>query len=332
MAMRNIYSIVLLSILMFSCKVAEESQTIGSIDRIDPALASIIEGDAAIEVLSQGYEWSEGPLWIDSENMLVFSDVPTNTVYKWTEADSIRIYLKPSGYTGDSDSNSDEEGSNGLALSPDGKLVLCQHGDRRLAIMDAPLTSPQAKFTSVADNYQGKKFNSPNDVAVRKNGDYFFTDPPYGMPKNATQEIPFQGVYKVSDGTVTLLVDSITRPNGIAFTPDEKRLLVANSDPKKAIWYSFDVTGNDELTNARIFYDATDAAAEEQGLPDGLKIDKQGNVFATGPGGVWIFDAAGKLLGKIKIPAATANCALSSDEKTLYITADSYLLRLTMRK
>ena len=331
--MRNIYSTILLSLFMFtSCKVAEESQTIGSIDRIDPELASIIDDNAAMEVLSQGYEWSEGPLWIESENMLVFSDVPTNTVYKWTEADSIEVYLKPSGYTGESDSNSDEEGSNGLALSPDGKLVLCQHGDRRLAAMDAPLRSPQSKFTSVADNYQGKKFNSPNDVAVRKNGDYFFTDPPYGMPKNASQEIPFQGVYKVSNGTVTLLVDSITRPNGIAFTPDENKILVANSDPKKAIWYSFDVTPNDELTNARIFYDATEAASTEQGLPDGLKIDKRGNVFATGPGGVWILNANGKLLGKIKIPAATANCALSSDEKTLFITADTYLLRLRMRK
>lgn len=316
---------------MFSCRVAEESQTIGSIDRIDAALDDIIDADAPIEVLSQGYEWSEGPLWIESEKMLVFSDVPTNTVYKWTESDSIEVYLKPSGYTGEASSYSDEQGSNGLALSVDGKLVLCQHGDRRLALMDGPVNSPQSRFTTVADNYQGKKFNSPNDVAVRNNGDYFFTDPPYGMPKNQTQEIPFQGVYKVSNGTVTLLVDSITRPNGIAFTPDERRLLIANSDPNKAIWYSFDVTESGQLTNAKIFFDATTAAKSEAGLPDGLKIDKRGNVFATGPGGIWIFNSAGKLLGKIKIPAATANCALSADEKTLYITADSYLLRLKMR-
>ena len=322
---------MLLSLFICSCKVAEESQTIGSIDRVDPALDNIIDTDAPIEVLSQGYEWSEGPLWIESEKMLVFSDVPTNTVYKWTDSDSIEVYLKPSGYTGEADSYSDEQGSNGLALNADGKLVLCQHGDRRLALMDAPVNAPQSRFTTVADNYQGKKFNSPNDVAVRRNGDYFFTDPPYGMPKNQTQEIPFQGVYKVSNGTVTLLVDSITRPNGIAFTPDERKLLIANSDPEKAIWYSFDVTDSDQLTNGKIFFDATTAAKSEAGLPDGLKIDKQGNVFATGPGGIWIFDTAGKLLGKIKIPAATANCALSADEKTLYITADSYLLRLKMR-
>ena len=334
--MRKFYSIILLSLLICSCNVADKeeaegSQTIGSIDRVDPALDNLIDVDAPIEVLSQGYEWSEGPLWIESEKMLVFSDVPTNTVYKWTASDSIEVYLKPSGYTGEADSYSGEQGSNGLALSADGKLVLCQHGDRRLALMDAPLNAPQSRFTTVADNYQGKKFNSPNDVAVRSNGDYFFTDPPYGLPENQAQEIPFQGVYKVSNGTVTLLVDSITRPNGIAFTPDESKLLVANSDPEKAIWYSFDVTESDQLTNGKIFFDATSAAKSEAGLPDGLKIDKQGNVFATGPGGIWVFDAAGKLLGKIKIPAATANCALSANEKTLYITADSYLLRLKMR-
>ena len=319
-------------IAVFSCKVSEKTESIGSIDRIEPDLDKIIQTDAHIEILSQGYEWSEGPVWIESENMLLFSDVPMNTVYKWTEADSIEVYLKPSGYTGTTASNSAEEGSNGLALNPDGRLVLCQHGDRRVAVMDAPLDAPASRFTPVAESYEGKKFNSPNDVAIRRNGDYFFTDPPYGMPKNATQEIPFQGVYKLSDGTVTLLVDSITRPNGIAFMPDERTVLVANSDPQKAIWYAFDVAADDSFTNARIFYDATVAAKSQRGLPDGLKIDKQGNVFATGPGGVWIFNSQGKVLGKINIPAATANCALSPDEKTLYITADSYLLRVKMRQ
>ena len=168
-------------------------------------------------------------------------------------------------------------------------------------------------------------------VAIRSNGDYFFTDPPYGMPEDLEQEIPFQGVYKASGGQVKLLIDSLTRPNGIAFMPGERTFIVANSDPKKAIWYAFDLDGNDSVTNARIFYDATENAGSERGLPDGLKIDKQGNVFATGPGGVWIFDKSGKVLGRIKLPVATANCALSSDEKTLFITADNYLLRLKMR-
>lgn len=329
--MRNTLTILAL-VSVISCKVTDESQTFGSIDRIDPALDNIIDPGAAIEVLSNGYEWSEGPLWVESGKMLLFSDVPTNKVYKWTEADSIELYLEPSGYTGEMASTSNEQGSNGLALNTAGQLVLCQHGDRRVAIMDAPLNAPQLKFVAVADNFEGKKFNSPNDVAVRTNGDYFFTDPPYGMPKDENHQIPFQGVYKSSGGAVTLLVDSITRPNGIAFMPDEKTVLVANSDPEKAIWYSFDLTADDTFTNGKIFHDATQAAKSENGLPDGLKIDRQGNVFATGPGGVWVFDRDGKVLGKIKIPAATANCAFSADEKTLYMTADSYLLRLRMRK
>jgi gluconolactonase len=299
---------------------------------MDPSLDNIISPTAAIEVLSNGYEWSEGPVWVEPEKMLLFSDVPMNTVYKWTEKDSIEVFLKPSGYTGQSDSNSPEEGSNGLALTPDGKLVLCQHGDRRLAVLEGPFSAPQSTFTTLAGQYDGKKFNSPNDVAVRSNGDYFFTDPPYGLPKNLTQEIPFQGIYKLSNGTVTLLVDSLTRPNGIAFMPGEKTIVIANSDPQKAVWYAYDLSENDSITSGRIFYDATQSAKDEPGLPDGLKIDSQGNVFATGPGGIWIFDKTGKVLGKIKLPVPTANCAFTPDEKTLYITADNYLLRLRMRE
>ena len=329
--MRNTLLFLALLLHTFSCKVAEETKTVGSIERVDPALDNIIDPAASIEILSDGYEWSEGPVWVDSEKMLLFSDVPMNTVYKWTENDSIEIYLKPSGYTGESSSNSAEEGSNGLALDTQGRLVLCQHGDRRLAVLDAPLGEPQSRFSTLAASYEGKKFNSPNDVAIRRNGDFFFTDPPYGLPKNLQQEIPFQGVYKLSNDSVTLLVDSLTRPNGIAFTPDEKTVIVANSDPQKAIWYAFDLGDNDALVNPRIFYDATESAKTESGLPDGLKIDKSGNVFATGPGGVWIFDRDAKLLGRIKLPVATANCAFSSDEKTLFMTADNYLLRLKMR-
>lgn len=325
-----LFLLVLLGI--FSCRVADEAKTIGSVERIDTSLDDLIDPSATLEVLSEGYEWSEGPVWVDSEKMLLFSDVPMNTVYKWTEENGTEVYLKPSGYTGESSSNSAEEGSNGLALDGKGKLVLCQHGDRRLAAMDAPLNAPQASFTTLADQYDGKKFNSPNDVAIRRNGDYFFTDPPYGLPKNLNQEIPFQGVYKLSEGTVTLLVDSLTRPNGLAFSPDEKTLVIANSDPAKAIWYAFELTPDDSLVNGRIFYDATAAAKTEPGLPDGLKIDQQGNIFATGPGGVWIFNKDGKLLGKIKVPVPTANCAFSADEKTLFLTADNYLLRLKMRE
>lgn len=221
-----------------------------------------------------------------------------------------------------------------MTLNNEGKLVLCQHGDRRVSIMEAPLTAPEAKFTSIADNYEGKKLNSPNDAVFSSKGDLFFTDPPYGLPNQAddsTKETPFQGVYKATNGTVKLITDSITRPNGIGLFPGEQKLLVANSDPQKAIWYAFDLLENDSVANARIFYDATENAKTERGAPDGLKIDKQGNVFATGPGGVWVFNSEGNVLGKIKIPQATSNCALSPDEKTLYITADMYVLRVRLR-
>jgi gluconolactonase len=322
-------------VLTSSCKVMNEIKTIGSIERLDPSLDNIISKDASIEIIGEGFEWSEGPLWIAAEQMLLFSDVPKNTVYKWTEKKSIEVYLTPSGYTGTLPSQSNEPGSNGLTLDNGGNLVLCQHGDRRIAKMNTPLNAPQPAFSSIADHYEGKKFNSPNDVVCRSNGDLFFTDPPYGLPKqenDSSKEISFQGVYKISiHGEVTLLVDSMTRPNGIALTPDEKTLIVSNSDPEKAVWYAFDIDDNDLLVNQRVFFDVTKNTASEKGLPDGLKIDKQGNIFATGPGGIWIFNQHGKLIGKIKIPEATANCALADDDKTLYLTADMYIIKVKLR-
>jgi gluconolactonase len=329
--MKNVVLACILLTWINSCKVADRQETLGSIDRMDDAINDMIDKDATIEILSDGYEWSEGPVWVDAQKMLLFSDIPNNVVHKWTEENGVEVYLKPAGYTGKAPSNSGEEGSNGLAVNAAGQLLLCQHGDRRIAVMDAPLDAPKPTFTTLADNYEGKKLNSPNDLVVRRNGDIFFTDPPYGMPKNTAQELQYQGVYKLSNGKVTLLVDSLTRPNGIAFTPDEKSLIIANSDPAKAKWYAYDLDENDSLVNGRVFHDATAAAKQEPGGADGLKIDKQGNIFATGPGGVWIFNKDGKILGKIKIPALTANCAFSSDEKTLYLTSDNYLLRVKMR-
>jgi len=318
----------------FSCtQKGKESKTIGTIERLDPAFDALVKENAKIEIIAEGFEWSEGPLWIEEHKMLVFSDVVTNTIYKWTEAEGKEMYLTPSGRTG-SMPYSKEPGSNGLLLNNEGKLVLCQHGDRRVALMDAPLTSPEAKFITLADNLEGKKLNSPNDAVFNSKGELFFTDPPYGLPnlvEDTTKETPFQGVYKVTNNILKLICDSLTRPNGIALFPGEKTLLIANSDPEKAIWYAFDLVENDAVTNGRIFYDATANLATEKGLPDGLKIDKQGNVFATGPGGVWVFNSDGKVLGKIKIPELNSNCAFSPDEKTLYVTADMYVVRVKLR-
>jgi gluconolactonase len=328
---KKLYLLITIYCIIMSCNNQERPS--GTIERIDPSLDSIINPAAKVEIIAEGFEWSEGPLWVSSQQMLLFSDVPKNTIYKWTEDIGAEIYLEPSGYT-DTIQRGGETGSNGLVMDRDGRLVLCQHGDRRMARMDAPLDAPKPAFTTLADNFQGKKFNSPNDAVYRSNGDLFFTDPPYGLEKNIDdplKEIPFQGVYLVkSTGDVLLISDSISRPNGIGLTPDEKTLIVANSDGDNPVWYAFELSG-DSVVSKRIFHDASEAPIQEKGGPDGFKIDKKGNMFATGPGGVWIFNSRGKLAGKIKFPEACSNTALSGDEKTLFITADMYVLRVKMK-
>lgn len=311
------------------------------IEVIDPELVSLLDTNATIEVIAEGHEWTEGPVWIDSEKKLLYSDIPQNRIYEWTEANGSRVYLKKSGFTG-SKTRGGELGSNGLLLDKSGRLILCQHGDRRIAVMAGGISDPTSIFLTIADQYNGKRLNSPNDAFIRSNGDLFFTDPPYGLEgyvDDPGKETPFQGVYKVSGakylatgGRVQLLTDSITRPNGIALLNNEKTLLVANSDPERAKWYLFDLGNGDSLSNPRLLFDATAyVTSTSKGLPDGLKVDSKGNIFATGPGGVFIFNAAGKLLGRLLIPEACSNVALADDGKTLFITADMYVLKMKMR-
>jgi gluconolactonase len=311
-------------------------KSIGSIERLDSALNNIISAKARPEIIAEGFEWSEGPLWVESQQMLLFSDVPMNTIYKWTEAKGKEVYLKPSGYTGAEPSVCKEPGSNGLTLDKNGNLVLCQHGDRQMARMDAPLDKPEPKFITIADKHNGKRFSSPNDAVYNSAGELFFTDPPYGLQTqgddDSKKEISFNGVYKVkTNGEVILLVDSITRPNGIALMPGEKKLIVACSDGAHPNWYVFDIKG-DSLVNGKIFYSAAEEGKTMKGSPDGFKIDKNGNVYASGPGGVYIFNSEGKKLGMIRLDNATSNCALSPDEKTLYVTNDMYVLRVKLRE
>jgi len=310
-------------------------KTVGVIERFDNSLDQIVSKDAKPEIIAEGFKWSEGPLWVQKHKMLLFSDVPDNTIYKWTPKDGKEVYLKPSGYTS-SVQRGGEMGSNGLVLDKGGNLVMCQHGDRRMAKMDAPLDKPQANFVTLASAYEGKKISSPNDACYNSKGELFFTDPPYGLPgrndNDPTKETKWNGVYKVKkNGEVILLIDSLSRPNGIAFFPGEKKLLVANSDPQKPNWYIYDVSG-DKLTNGKIFYSDAGYDRKLPGLPDGFKIDKKGNVYAAGPGGIHFFNKDGKLLGLLKLPEATSNVALSADEKTLYITNNKQVLRLQMRK
>jgi gluconolactonase len=312
----------------------KEYQTTGSIERLAPGLDEVIRPGAQIEVVAEGFDWSEGPLWLPDRQTVLFSDIPPNKVYQWSEEAGLQPYLSPSGYTGEQ-ARGGEVGANGLLLDGDGRLVLCQHGDRRVARMEAPLANPRPQFETIAATYEGKKLNSPNDAVYRSNGDLYFTDPPYGLEKNMddpAKEIPFQGVYRVGkDGAVHLLTKELSRPNGIAFSPDEKTLYVANSDPERAIWMAYEVQEDGSISNGRVFFDATPLVGQEKGLPDGLKVNKSGTLFATGPGGVLLFSKEGNHLGTIKTGQATSNCALTEDEKILFVTADNYLMRVRLQ-
>jgi gluconolactonase len=324
------YFPLLAILILTACNNAKAPEQKSSVERLDPALDAIVSADAKLEVIATGYEWSEGPVWVAGQNMLLFSDVPKNTIYKWTEAKGAEVYLTPSGYTG-TVPRGGEPGSNGLLLDDEENLVLCQHGDRRLAVMQSPLNEPKPVFATIADNYKGKKFNSPNDACFDKNGNLYLTDPPYGLVSDSAQETPYQGVYKVSpDGKVTLLLDSITRPNGIALSPDEKYLYVANSDGEKAHWYRYEL-GDSTIVAGGIFYDATPLMSTGVGVPDGMKVDKNGNLFGTGPGGICIISPQGKLLGRIRFEGPTSNCALADDDKTLYVTNDNQVVRVKLR-
>lgn len=330
---RKSLSCLIILFLLSGCSNSD-SGNIGQIEKLDSALSSIINENAKIEIIAEGFAWCEGPLWLDESKTLIFSDVPKNIIHSWSEEAGLKDYLTPSGYTG-SQPRVGEIGSNGLALSLDNKLLLCQHGDRRVAVMDASLSDPNPRFIALADNIGGKKFNSPNDLTIRNNGDIYFTDPPYGLPgldSDSLKETPFNGIYRISNGKVSLLVDTITKPNGIAFLRDHKTFIVANSDAEKPIWYAFDIDEKDSIVNARIFYNAQKEFKEEGGGPDGMKVDKMGNIFATGPGGIWIFNSEAKVLGKIKLKGAVSNCALTADEKTLFVTNGTQVLRIKLRK
>jgi gluconolactonase len=287
----------------------------------------LLDINAKIEVIASGYDWTEGPVWIKKGNYLIFSDVPRNTIYKWNPTNGeTTTFLKPSGYSGVSN-YSNEPGSNGIIVNNSGNLVMCEHGDRRISEM--PLNGG-GKIT-LADRYKNKRFNSPNDLIQNKLGAYFFTDPPYGLPKqenDSLRELNISGVFQLENGEVKLIDDQLTRPNGLALSPDEKYLYVAQSNPANAIWkvYTKDKNG---YSNGKIFYDATKQVKEGKiGLPDGLKVDVKGNIFATGPGGVFIFNPKGTMLGIIETGVANSNCTWGDDGSTLYITSDMYITRV----
>lgn len=306
--------------------LAADARAIGKIHRLDPRCDELIPDDAEIEVLAEGFEWTEGPAWNREHAYLLFSDIPNNVVHRWKPGADLDVFLKPAGYTG-STPRGGEPGSNGLLFDRQGRLILCQHGDRRVARLE-----PDGTQTALADRFEGKRFNSPNDAVFHSSGALYFTDPPYGLEggfDDPKRELDFCGVYRIdADGSLQLLTDQMTRPNGIGFSPDEKTLYVAQSDPKAAIWRAFNVNQNGTIDGGRVFFDATDWTASRKGLPDGMAVDVHGNLFATGPGGVHIFSPEGEHLGNIDTLEATANCTFGDDGTTLYITADMYLCRV----
>ena len=336
-----------LALLLIQCKEEKKSEMTtesrpeknypyleeGKLESRSDAFWDLLPREGKLEILASGHEWTEGPLWVPADSLLLYTDIPRNAIYGWREGEEAFVYLQPSGFLGENFQGK-EPGANGLVLDADGSLVLCQHGERRMARMASPIGSPKPEFEVLADRYEGKRFNSPNDAVYDSAGALYFTDPPYGLPgqmDDPGKELEFQGVYRLDpNGSVRLLTREFTRPNGIAFSPDENLLYIANSDPEQAIWKVFDVSENGDISNGRVLYDATDMVGAEAGLPDGMAVHSSGHIFATGPGGVFVFKPDGELLGRILTGQATANCTFNSDQSVLYIAADSYLLRLKL--
>ncbi|WP_044891931.1 SMP-30/gluconolactonase/LRE family protein [Opitutus terrae] len=295
------------------------------VERFDPAFDKLVANDAKVERLAEGFRWSEGPVWY--HGAVLFSDVPENVVYRWAEGmTKAEVLLKPSGLLQPNPAFR-EPGSNGLAVDREGRLLLCQHGERRVARYE------NGRFTTLADRYDGKRLNTPNDLAVRRSGEVYFTDPPYGFKEvddSPLKELAWHGVYRVAkDGTVTLLTKTIAYPNGIAFSPDEKTLYVGSTEDRNPHIQAFDVQPDGTLANERLFFDGRPhSTPETPGSCDGMKVDRDGNVWTSGPGGILVITPAGKLIGRINTGVPTANCAWGDDGGTLYITANNRLLRV----
>ncbi len=294
-----------------------------SIDRLHPEFDSLVPRDAQIEKLSGGFIFTEGPLWRPS-GALWFSDVPGNVVRQWSPDGKVVELLRPGGYDGNSLPAGGFIGPNGMTAGPDGSVMLCQHGNRRIVRI-----APDMSVSTLVDSFQGKKLNAPNDLVYRADGTLFFTDPPYGLPEgddDPMKELPFNGVFKLSGGKLEVIISDMTRPNGLAISPDERTLYVANSDDNKRLWMRYDLAADGSVGHGRVFVDV--GSSKDGGLPDGMKLDADGRIWATGPGGVWIFKPDGTHLGTIKLPEQPANCAWGDDGRSLYMTAETGLYRL----
>ena len=305
---------------------APENSALGTIVRLDPTFDELVPKDARLEKVAGGFTFTEGPLWRPS-GVLWFSDVVGNVVRQWSPDGKVTNILNPGGYDGKGNlPPGGYNGPNGMTADKDGAVLLCQHGYRRIIRI-----SKDMRITTVVDRYQGKRLNSPNDVVYRSDASFYFTDPPYGLPKgdsDPAKELKFNGVFRMADGKLQPVVKDISRPNGIAISPDQKTLYIGNSEEKNRIWMAYDIADDGTVSHGRLFADVT--AEKDAGVPDGMKVDSKGNVWASGPGGIWVFSAAGKHLGTIKMPEIPANCNWGDDWKSLYITARTSLYRIKL--
>ena len=316
-------------------ETVDPPKVVGRIERLDPALDQLIDPEAPIERLATGFQWSEGPVWIPQGEYVLFSDVPENTIYRWKEGEGVRAFIQPSGYTSPVP-RSGESGSNGLALDQQGRLLLCQHGDRRVARLESPLGADPPRYSTVVGKYEGQEFNSPNDLVIHTQSQaIYFTDPPYGREggfQDPDRPLKFQGVYRLSrDGELKLLTDKLRAPNGIGLSPDEKTLYVAQSWGEAPIVMAYNVQPDGSIDDGRVFFDAKHLAQDRPGSPDGLKVDQHGNLFATGPGGVLVLSPDGKHLGTIISGDRIANCGFGNDGRTLYMTCDDHFCRVRLK-
>jgi gluconolactonase len=310
--------------------VESNVESAGTVVRLDPAVNALIPIDAVVEKVADGFGFIEGPVWMPGpQGRILFSDIPANTVYGWSEDEGTQVFLQP--VTPENSETGAVGGSNGLTLDTQGRLVLCEHGNRRVARLEN-----DGSRTTLADRSDDKRLNSPNDIVFHSSGAAFFTDPPYGLEgqdEDPAKEQPHNGIYRLdTDGTVTLLSAGQTRPNGIGFSPDERSLYVANSDtPLNPLIMAYPVLDDLSLGEAAVFFDASKLTGETYtGTPDGLTLDRSGNIYATGPGGVLILSAQGKHLGTIELNEVAANVGWGDDGKTLYITASTSLYRIRL--
>ena len=298
-----------------------------TVERKSSKLDAIVPADASLEHLANGFQFTEGPVWVPSERSLLFSDPNDNTIYRWNDDTGVSVFRVKSGYAGFDVGEYRQPGSNGLALDAEGRLTIAEHGNRRISRLE-----PKGQLTVLADRYEGRRLNSPNDLVYRSDGALYFTDPPFGLPRvydDARKELPYSGVFRLKDGKLTLLSTDLKGPNGLAFSPDERYLYVTNWDEKAKVVMRYEVTGDGSLANGRVFFDMTDAAGEE--ALDGVKVDRAGNLFVSGPGGLWILSPDGAHLGTVKGPELAANMAWGDDDgKSLYLTARSGLYRLRL--